>query len=78
MQAPHLSLTVFSRGMLNHAITRLYFADDPANETDPVLELVPASRRSTLLAQRDAGNGGVVYRFDIVLQGRGETVFFNV
>ena len=78
MQAPHLSVTVMSRGMLNHAITRLYFADDPANETDPVLDLVPANRRSTLLAQRDEANGGAVYRFDIVLQGRGETVFFNV
>jgi protocatechuate 3,4-dioxygenase alpha subunit len=78
MQAPHLSVTVMSRGMLNHAITRLYFADDPANETDPVLGLVPASRRGTLLAQRDDADGSVVYRLDIVLQGRGETVFFNV
>ena len=78
MQAPHLSVTVMSRGMLNHAITRLYFADDPANDADPVLELVPVNRRQTLLAQRDDLNGGAVYRFDIVLQGRGETVFFNV
>jgi protocatechuate 3,4-dioxygenase alpha subunit len=78
MQAPHLSVTVMSRGMLNHAVTRLYFADDPANETDPVLALVPTNRRSTLLAQRDDSNGSTVYRFDIVLQGRGETVFFNV
>ena len=78
MQAPHLSVTVMSRGMLNHAITRLYFADDPANDADPVLALVPANRRATLLAQRDDSNGSTVYRFDIVLQGRGETVFFNV
>jgi len=78
MQAPHLSVTVMSRGMLNHAATRLYFADDPANDSDPVLGLVPASRRETLLAKRDAAGGSVVYRLDIVLQGRGETVFFNI
>ena len=78
MQAPHLSVTVMSRGMLNHAVTRLYFADDPSNESDPVLGLVPANRRATLLAQRDDATGSAVYRFDIVLQGRDETVFFNV
>jgi protocatechuate 3,4-dioxygenase alpha subunit len=78
MQAPHLSVLVFSRGMLNHAVTRLYFGDDPANDDDPILALVPKGRRETLLAQRDEADGTVVYRLDIVLQGRGETVFFNV
>ena len=76
LQAPHIVVTVFARGLLNHAVTRLYFADDLANDDDPVLALVPAERRGTLLA-RPAGEGGA-YRFDIVLQGPGETVFFNV
>lgn len=82
MQAPHISLTIHARGMLNHAQTRLYFEDEPANDADPVLLLVPADRRTTLLARRDESGGSpgksVVYRLDIVLQGRGETVFFNI
>jgi len=81
MQAPHLSVTVHARGMLNHAQTRLYFEDEAANATDPVLTLVPADRRATLIARReeaDGPEGQAVYRLDIVLQGRGETVFFNI
>jgi len=78
MQAPHISVIIHARGMLNHAQTRLYFADEPANETDPVLALVPAHRRGTLLAARSEEDGRVVYRLDIILQGRGETVFFNI
>jgi protocatechuate 3,4-dioxygenase alpha subunit len=81
MQAPHICVMVFARGLLNHLATRLYFADDPATQTDAVLQLVPSGRRTTLLARRegsaDAG-GMTVYRFDIVLQGAGETAFFNV
>ena len=77
MQAPHICVAVFGRGLLNHLFTRLYFADEPANANDPVLACVPAERRATLLAQRQAGEK-VVYRFDIVLQGVGETVFFNI
>jgi protocatechuate 3,4-dioxygenase, alpha subunit len=79
-QAPHICVAVFARGLLNHLLTRLYFADDPANVDDPVLQLVPAERRATLLAQRAASDqdGAMVYRFDIVLQGAGETVFFNL
>jgi protocatechuate 3,4-dioxygenase alpha subunit len=78
MQAPHLSLIVHARGMLNHAQTRLYFEDEAANDSDPILALVPADRRSTLIARREESDGFVVYRLDIVLQGRGETVFFNI
>jgi protocatechuate 3,4-dioxygenase, alpha subunit len=79
MQAPHICVMVFARGLLNSLATRLYFADDPANDADPVLALVPAARRETLLARRVASDGsGAVYRFDIVLQGAGETVFFNL
>jgi len=78
MQAPHISVMVFARGLLNSLATRLYFADDPANDADPVLALVPAARRETLLARCVSSDGrGAVYRFDIILQGAGETVFFN-
>jgi protocatechuate 3,4-dioxygenase alpha subunit len=76
-QAPHIVVTVFARGMLNHAATRLYFEDEPANETDPILSLVPPERRKTLLAEREPLADKDLYRFDIVLQGDGETVFFR-
>ena len=78
MQAPHLAVTVHARGMLNHAQTRLYFEDDDRNANCPVLALVPADRRGTLIARREEADGTVVYRLDVVLQGRGETVFFNI
>ena len=77
LQAPHICVAVFARGLLNHAFTRLYFADDPANADDPILQLAPAVRRATLLARR-ADDEGAVYHFEIVLQGAGETVFFNL
>jgi protocatechuate 3,4-dioxygenase alpha subunit len=75
LQAPHIAMSVFARGMLNRCVTRIYFADeDEANAADPVLLSVPAARRETLLAQpTDDG-----YRFDIRLQGPGETVFFAI
>ncbi len=78
MQAPHICVTVFSRGLLNHAVTRLYFEDEPSNAEDPVLQCVPAERRATLLARRESDGAMTVYRFDIVLQGANETAFFNV
>jgi protocatechuate 3,4-dioxygenase alpha subunit len=73
MQAPHIAVSVFARGMLHRCVTRIYFADEPeANASDPVLRSVPEQRRETLLAQpAEAG-----YRFDIRLQGPAETVFF--
>ncbi|MEX2314621.1 MAG: protocatechuate 3,4-dioxygenase subunit alpha [Thermomicrobiales bacterium] len=77
-QAPHICVTIFARGLLNHLLTRLYFADEPANANDPVLQLAPAEQRGTLLAARADVGATVVYRFDIILQGAGETVFFNV
>ena len=76
-QAPHLNVIVFARGMLVHAFTRMYFAGDPL-DTDPALALVDSSRRDTLVAERTvAGDGRVVYRWDIHLQGDRETVFFD-
>lgn len=74
-QAPHITLTLFTRGGQNHLYTRLYFADEAeANARDPVLQSVPAERRATLLAQRVAEG----YTFDIRVQGGEETVFFDV
>jgi protocatechuate 3,4-dioxygenase alpha subunit len=79
MQAPHICVAIFARGLLNHLFTRVYFADDPHNEGDPVLQLVSAERRATLLAVPSGEPGGpTTYRFDIVLQGASETVFFNL
>ena len=78
LQAPHLTVTVFARGMLNHVVTRLYFEDEAANDADPVLRRVPEARRSTLVARREAADGAVVYRLEIVLQGAGETAFLNL
>jgi protocatechuate 3,4-dioxygenase alpha subunit len=74
LQAPHLSVTVFMRGLLKQLSTRIYFPDDPANAQDPVLKRVPAARRATLLARRKARG---VLEWNIVLQGRDETVFFD-
>jgi protocatechuate 3,4-dioxygenase, alpha subunit len=78
LQAPHICVTVFSRGLLNHVVTRLYFEDEPANSSDPVLQFVPFERRATLLARREPAGAVVIYRFDIVLQGTNETAFFNL
>jgi protocatechuate 3,4-dioxygenase alpha subunit len=75
LQAPHIDVTLFARGMLNRVVTRIYFADEvEANAQDQVLATVPADRRNTLLAQPTADG----YRFDIHLQGPGETVFFDI
>jgi protocatechuate 3,4-dioxygenase alpha subunit len=73
MQAPHIDVSLFARGMLNRCVTRIYFADEvDANAADPVLAGVPEARRTTLLAEPIEGG----YRFDIHLQGPDETVFF--
>jgi protocatechuate 3,4-dioxygenase alpha subunit len=77
-QAPHILVAVFGRGMLLHLFTRIYFDGEAANAADPVLALVPADRRDTLIAQRQPGDGNPVYRLDIRLQGDNETVFFDV
>src|SRR5260221_5057127 len=76
--APHICVTVVSRGLLNHLLTRLYFEDEPANALDPVLQCVPGDRRATLLARREPAGARGVYPFHIILQGANETAFFNV
>lgn len=79
VQAPHLNVHVFARGLLDQLTTRIYFEGVDANAGDPVLAVVPEHRRATLIAQRDGDEDGVPrYRFDVVLQGAGETVFFDV
>ena len=73
-QAPHLVVTVFMRGLLKHLATRMYFPDEPANVRDPLLARVPAARRPTLVARRKSRG---VLEWNILLQGKGETVFFD-
>jgi protocatechuate 3,4-dioxygenase, alpha subunit len=70
-QAPHINVSVFARGLLHRVVTRIYFADDPA---DPVLSSVDPERRHTLIATPDEFG----YTFNIRLQGADETVFFDV
>jgi protocatechuate 3,4-dioxygenase alpha subunit len=78
-QAPHINVVVFARGLLRHLHTRIYFADDPRNEADPLLASIDdAAVRSTLLAWRAEGGEPPVYRFDIVLQGGNETAFLDI
>jgi protocatechuate 3,4-dioxygenase, alpha subunit len=79
VQAPHVNVVIFARGMLVHAFTRIYFSDEPMNETDQVLKSIKnKARRSTLIAQRAERDSETVYRFDIRLQGGNETVFFDM
>jgi protocatechuate 3,4-dioxygenase alpha subunit len=73
-EAPHIDVAVFSRGLLNHLVTRIYFPDAQENAADPVLAALDPDRGATLIATAVAGG----YRFDIRLQGDGETVFFDV
>ena len=76
MQAPHFALTIFARGILTRLYTRAYFQGEPMNAADPLLALVEdPARRATLIAVPE---GGAVWRQDIVLQGKGETVFIEV
>lgn len=78
--APHVNIWLAARGINIGLATRMYFEDETAlNESDPVLRMIePAIRRRTLLARREARSNGVVYVFDIRLQGDNETVFFDV
>lgn len=76
--APHLNLIVFARGINVHLHTRAYLDDEEeANRVDPVLAAVPPARRGTLIARTFDPGPPRTYRFDVVLQGEGETVFFD-
>jgi protocatechuate 3,4-dioxygenase alpha subunit len=76
LQAPHIAANIFMRGQLRHLVTRLYFPDEPANAEDAVLALVPQDRRGTLIARKAAGKAGAL-EWNVILQGRDETVFFD-
>ena len=76
LQAPHLNVTIFMRGMLKHLFTRIYFPGDASNAEDPVLASVPVARRETLVAKPVAGRADAL-RWEVILQGAGETVFFD-
>ena len=78
VQAPHVNVTVFARGMLVHAFTRMYFSDEARNADDAVLRSVDPARRATLIGERDDLDGRALYRWDIRLQGDRETVFFDL
>jgi protocatechuate 3,4-dioxygenase alpha subunit len=74
-QAPHIAVNILARGILTRLVTRLYFAGEPLNATDPLLGMIEDdARRATLIAQPQ----GEAWRLDIILQGAGETVFLEV
>lgn len=77
MQAPHVVVSVFMRGLLTRLVTRIYFDADPRNEKDCVLNLVEVERRATLFAKPAPGRDGFL-EWNITLQGKNETVFFDL
>jgi protocatechuate 3,4-dioxygenase alpha subunit len=77
LQAPHISVSIFARGLLKRLVTRIYFPDEPLNATDAVLNAAPPVRRATLIASwTDAKHRAL--RFDVTLQGAHETVFLDI
>jgi len=76
LQAPHIQIVIFARGLMSHVVTRAYFQGEALNATDPVLNLVEDPARRATLVATPAGDG--VWRLDIRLQGEGETVFLDV
>jgi protocatechuate 3,4-dioxygenase alpha subunit len=75
LQAPHCAIAILARGLLKPLFTRVYFPDEPLNETDPILSLIdPPARRASLIAKRD---GAHAYRLDLCLHGGDETVFLE-
>jgi protocatechuate 3,4-dioxygenase alpha subunit len=79
LQAPHINVAIFGRGLLKPLFTRIYFAGEAANDSDPLLLAIEdSSARETLIAARQPGTGPQRYRFDIVLQGKGETAFLDL
>jgi protocatechuate 3,4-dioxygenase, alpha subunit len=77
LQAPHIVVSVFMRGLLSRLISRIYFPDEPANSDDYALSLVEPSRRATLIARKSPQKAEVL-EWDVVLQGPEETVFFDL
>ena len=77
LQAPHLAVSVFTRGLLRRLTTRIYFPDEPSNAEDFALNLVGTDRRGTLIAKKIDGRADAL-EWNVILQGPGETVFFDV
>jgi protocatechuate 3,4-dioxygenase, alpha subunit len=77
VQAPHLNVCVFARGLLRQVYTRIYFSGDDRLPADPILGLVPPERRQTLEA-RPVDGAPAAWEFTIQLQGERETVFFDL
>lgn len=78
LQAPHINVAIFARGLLKRLATRIYFPDEPLNANDPVINSISPQRRPTLIATAGPHSAERTLRFDIVLQGENETVFFDV
>lgn len=74
LQAPHIAVSVFTRGLLRRLVTRIYFPDEPGNAQDFALKLVDAERRHTLIARKVRDDR---LEWNVVLQGAEETVFFD-
>jgi protocatechuate 3,4-dioxygenase, alpha subunit len=77
LQAPHLAISVFTRGLLRRLVTRIYFPDEASNAEDYALSQVPQERRGTLIAKKIEGRAGAL-EWNVIMQGPGETVFFDV
>jgi protocatechuate 3,4-dioxygenase alpha subunit len=77
LQAPHIAVSVFMRGLERRLVTRIYFPDEAANAGDFVLNLVERARRGTLVAKKNAGQAGTL-EWNVILQGADETVFFDI
>jgi len=75
MQAPHIAVSVFARGLMLRLVTRIYFPEEAANAGDYVLNLVEPARRATLIARKTAVAGAL--EWNVLLQGTDETVFFD-
>jgi protocatechuate 3,4-dioxygenase, alpha subunit len=77
IQAPHLMVSIFMRGLLNRLVSRIYFPGDSLHTSDPVLNSVDRSRRMTLIARKSEESEGTLV-WNVVLQGENETVFFDI
>lgn len=78
-QAPHISMSLFSAGLLKRVTTRVYFPDEEANENDPVLTgIADEKTRTTLIAKELSSGPPREFEFDVILQGEKETAFFEL
>ena len=78
VQAAHINLNLFARGLIAHLTTRIYFSDEESTYLDPLMSYIPDQRRKTLIAQLESSEGDCsYYNFDINLQGENETVFLE-